>query len=57
MVVSYVVVIEKLVEILFRLAILLRACRVSFLAQVREFPRNADPFVKMSNRPRCPLPV
>ena len=54
MVVPYFVVIGKSVEILFRLAILLRASRTSFLAQVREFPRNAGPSVKMSNQPRFP---
>jgi hypothetical protein len=57
MVVPYVVVIGKSVEILFRLAILLRSSLASFLAQVREFSRNADPSVKMSNRPRFPYPV
>ena len=44
-------------EIFFRLAILLCASRVSFLAQVRELPRNAEPSVKMSSQPRFPFPV
>jgi hypothetical protein len=57
MVVPYVVVIGKSVEIFFRLAILLRASRVSFLAQAREFPRNAESSAKMFNQPRCPFPV
>jgi hypothetical protein len=56
MVVPYVVVIGKSVEILFGLAILLHASRASFLAQVREFPRNAEPSAKMSNQPRFPIP-
>jgi len=56
MVVPYVVVIGKSVEIFFRLAILLCASRVSFLAQVRELPRNAEPSAKMSNQPRFPFP-
>ena len=57
MVVPYVVVIGKSVEILFRPAILLRASRASFLVQVRKFPRNAEPSAKMFNQPRCPFPV
>lgn len=57
MVVPYVVVIGKSVEILFRLVILLRASRSSFLAQAREFPRNAQPSVKMFRQPRFLYPV
>jgi len=56
MVVPYVVVIGKSVEILFRPAILLRASRASFLVQVRKFPRNAEPSAKMSSQPRFPFP-